>query len=278
MRIDGHAHASGDFLNGENIIRILDENEVDYVILAGSAQLESKKNEDLSLFSNLSQRYPFNFIYIINTIIRIVNALNHTSKRLDLGNQHVYDLVRQYPNRMIQFYWVNPKDNNVIEKLNDAYIKYHYKGLKLHQCITNFDIKSESMREIVKWAEEKDMPVFVHLCSKKDVIAMVDFIKNHENVNFIIAHLIGLELFIDCLPKQPNVFFDISCYQIVSEAKIKLAIERFGHERIVMGSDTPYGEENLKEIISLVNKLNLTDSDKEMILGGNLQKILKIDS
>jgi uncharacterized protein len=278
MRIDGHAHASGDFLYGENIIRILDENEVDYVILAGSVQLESKKNENLSIFSNLSRKYPFNFIYIINAIISAINTLNCTSKKLDLGNQYVFDLVRQYPNRMIQFYWANPEDNNVIEKLNEAYIKYHYRGLKLHQCITNFDIKSESMNAIVKWAEEKEMPVFIHLCSKKDVIAMVEFIRTHENVNFIIGHLIGLEIFIDCPPKQPNVFFDISCYQIVSEAKIKLALEMFGHERIVMGSDTPYGEENLKEIISLVQKLNLSDSEKEMILGGNLQKILKIDS
>lgn len=276
MIIDGHAHAAGVFLNGDNIIRILDENEVDYVILAGSAQLNSEKNEDLSLFSNLSGKYPFNFIYIINTIIKAINTLYNTSKKLDLGNQYVFNLVRQYPNRIIQFYWVNPKVRNVIEKINDSYKKYNFRGLKIHQCITRFDIKSENMQAIVEWAEDKEMPIFIHLYSKKDAIAMVKFAKNHEKVNFIIGHLIGLEVFIDLGLRQSNLFFDISCYQIISEAKIKLAIEKFGYERIIMGSDTPYGKENLKQIISLVHNLNLSDLEKEMILGGNLQRLLRI--
>jgi len=189
----------------------------------------------------------------------------------------VFDLVRQYPKRMVQFYWINPTDKNIIEKINDAYTEYHFKGLKLHQCITKFDINSENMREIVKWAEEKEMPIFIHLCSKKDAIAMIELTKNHKDVNFIIGHLIGLEIFVESVLNQPNVFFDISCYQIVSEAKIKLAIEKLGYDRIIMGSDTPYGKENLKEIISLVHRLNLPDYEKEMILGGNLQNIVKIN-
>src|SRR5471030_2431182 len=102
MIIDGDAHAAGDFLKGRNIIRILDENEVDYVVLAGTAELNSEKNQDLSSFSNFSERYPINFIYIINNIIKVVNRLNNTAKKLDSGNQYVFDLVKQYPNRIIQ--------------------------------------------------------------------------------------------------------------------------------------------------------------------------------
>lgn len=206
MIIDGHAHAAGDFLKGDNIIRILDENEVDYVVLAGTAQLNSEKNEDLSYFSNFSEKYPINFIYIINNIIKVVNTLNNTSKKLDSGNQYVFDLVRQYLNRIIQFYWVNPEEKNVIEKINSHYNKYNFRGLKLHQGITKVNFKSENMQAIAKWAEEKEMPIFIHLCSKKDAVAMVEFVKCHKRVNFIIAHLIGLEVFIDADFEQSNVF------------------------------------------------------------------------
>ena len=106
---------------------------------------------------------------------------------------------------------------------------------------------------------------------------MVEFVNCHKRVNFIIAHLIGLEVFIDAGFEQSNVFFDISCYQIVSEIKIKLALEKFGHEKIIMGSDTPYGKDNLKQIIDRVLRLSLSDSEKDLILGGNLQKLLKIN-
>ena len=33
MIIDAHAHASGDFLHGEDLIKILDSNKVDKVVL-----------------------------------------------------------------------------------------------------------------------------------------------------------------------------------------------------------------------------------------------------
>lgn len=276
MIIDGHAHAAGDFLKGNNIIRILDENKVDYVVLAGTAQLNSEKNEDLSSFTNFSEKYPLSFIYILNKIIKVVNALNRSAKKLDLGNQYVYDLVRQYPNRIIQFYWVNPGEKNIIEKINSCYDKYNFRGLKLHQGITKVDLKSENMQAIAKWAEEKEMPIFIHLCSKKDAIAMVKFANCHKKVNFIIGHLIGLEVFIEAGLEQSNVLFDISCHEIVPERKIKLAIEKFGHERIIMGSDTPYGKDNLKQIIACIHRLNLSDSEKDLILGGNLQRLLKI--
>lgn len=276
MIIDGHAHAAGDYLKGINIIQMLDENKVDYVVLAGTAQLNSEKSEDLSSFSMLSAKYPLSFIYIINKIIKVVNALNRTAKKLDLGNQYVFDLVRQYPNRIIQFYWVNPEGKNVIEKINSYYKKYNFRGLKLHQGITKVDLKSENMHAIAKWAEEKEMPIFIHLCSKKDAKAMVEFANRHKRVNFIIGHLIGLEVFIEAGLEQSNVLFDISCYQIVPEIKIKLAIEKFGYERIIMGSDTPYGKDNLKQIIARVQGLDLSDSERNLILGGNLQKLLNL--
>lgn len=44
-----------------------------------------------------------------------------------------------------------------------------------------------------------------------------------------------------------------------------------------MGSDAPYGNDNLKQIIARVLRLNLSDSEKDLILGGNLQKLLKIN-
>ncbi|MBC2582258.1 amidohydrolase family protein [Clostridium sp. DJ247] len=276
MIIDGHAHATGDFLKANNIIKILDENNVDYVVLAGSLQISCEKNQDLSYFSKFIEKYPLKFIYILNNIIKLVNFLNKSSTKIDLGNEYAYNLVKQHTDRMIQFYWVNPCEKDIINKIDVNYKKYKFKGIKLHQCITKFDLREGYMHEISEWAGQKGMPIFIHLCTKKDAFDMVELIRKHKNTKFIIAHLIGLEVFIDAKIDASNVFFDISCPQIVTKNKIVLAIEKFGAERIIMGSDTPYGRDNLRNAIYRIQELELSDLQKELILGKNIQQLLKI--
>ncbi|WP_026884934.1 amidohydrolase family protein [Clostridium akagii] len=276
MIIDGHAHAAGDFLKTNNIIKILDENNVDYVVLAGTPQINCEKNYDLSFFSKFIEKYPENFIYILNNIIKTVNFFNRSSTKIDLGNEYVYNLVKQQPDRIIQFYWVNPCEKNIIDKINVNYKNYNFKGIKLHQCINKFDLKEGYMNEISEWAREKEMPIFIHLCTKKDTFDMVELIKKHTNTKFIIAHLIGLQVFINSQIDISNIYFDISCPQIVPKNKIVPAIEKFGAEKIIMGSDTPNGRENLKNAITNIQELGLSDIQKELILGKNMQKLLRI--
>jgi predicted TIM-barrel fold metal-dependent hydrolase len=44
----------------------------------------------------------------------------------------------------------------------------------------------------------------------------------------------------------------------------------------VLGSDTPFGKDNLKKNIQRVNRLNIPAEEKDLILGKNMQKLLKI--
>ena len=54
MIIDAHAHACGEFLKGEDIVRILDENDVDKVVLV-PGEVGSDKGYS---FPELSTSYP----------------------------------------------------------------------------------------------------------------------------------------------------------------------------------------------------------------------------
>jgi len=53
------------------------------------------------------------------------------------------------------------------------------------------------------------------------------------------------------------------------------AIEHFGANRIILGSDTPYGENNLKLNIERVKILNIPSEQRDLILGGNIKKLLE---
>jgi predicted TIM-barrel fold metal-dependent hydrolase len=276
MIIDGHAHAAGDFCKAFDIIKILNENNVDYVVLAGTPEINSEKNQDLSFFSKFAEKHPEGLIYFTNIIVKKVNSLNRTSKNIELGNEYVYNLVKQYPDRIIQFYWIDPAEKNILTKLDEKYKLYNFKGIKLHQCINKFNLKESYMHEIAQWAGIKGLPIFIHLTSKKDVVNMIQLISQHKNTNFIIGHLIGLEVFIESNVVFPNVFFDISCPQLVPKTKILSCIRKFGAEKVIMGSDTPYGKNNLSSVISNVQNLSLTSHEKDLILGDNMRELLKL--
>ena len=276
MIIDGHSHSAGDFCKALDIIKSLNENNVDYVVLAGTPEINSEKNQDLSFFSKFAEKHPENLIYFTNTIVKKVNALNRTSKKIELGNEYVHNLVKQYPDRILQFYWIDPAEGSILTKLDDKYNQYNFKGIKLHQCINKFNLKENYMHEISDWAASKDLPIFIHLTSKKDVIDMLQLISQHRDTNFIIGHLIGLEVFMETNVVFPNVFFDISCPQLVPKTKILTCVNKFGAEKVIMGSDTPYGKNNLSNVISNVKSLAISSHEKELILGDNMRDLLRL--
>ena len=43
-----------------------------------------------------------------------------------------------------------------------------------------------------------------------------------------------------------------------------------------MGSDTPYGKDNLRNNIDRIKNLDISTEEKDLILGENIRKLLKI--
>jgi len=82
---------------------------------------------------------------------------------------------------------------------------------------------------------------------------------------------LGYRLFED--EKNNNIFHDISPHVLCTEA-IKYSIKKYGSSRIIFGSDMPFGkvEENLNKIL----ELNISEKDKENILGNNIRNLLRI--
>jgi len=119
--------------------------------------------------------------------------------------------------------------------------------------------------------------LYIYISILQQVYSKIQYLRKNHKTIFIIGHLIGLELFV--AHKQSvvdNIYFDISCPQLVSTEQIKHALKEFGPGRLTMGSDTPYGINNVRLIISRIRSLDLSDTEKEMILGNNLKSILEL--
>lgn len=274
MIIDGHSHACGKFLTVKSIIEILDINDVDKIVLV-PGELNSESEYSLP---NIAERFPkHNVVKLTNHLTRFVMKLTGKVKDIPEGNEFVYELKSKLPDRVIQFIWITTRIRNTNDYLDRKFAHWKFHGVKLHQCWEDFSIDSEFFNEVAVWAEKHDLPVFIHLFSDNEVTRLINYKRVHPKLKLIVAHLFGLELFIKNNFKDENLYFDTSTIQLISNHRLKKAIDFAGVEKILFGTDTPYGaKDNICRNIDRIKNLDISDREKDKILGLNMKRLLKL--
>lgn len=272
MIIDGHAHACGVYANANSIKRHLEMKGIDMVVLC-AGEPDSDKNYIYPMLSKIfkGQRLA----YVFNKIIRMIVKIKHTSDYIDEQNEKVSKLQQQMPDKIINAYWANPLEVDCLDKMERFYSTNGFKMLKLHQCWTPFDICSSKSIAIIMWATKKNLPIFIHLFSDEQVIGFVEMTNKFIDTTFVVGHMIGFTSMSDKL-KNKNVYFDISAPQLYSETILERAIHKIGYEKLILGSDSPYGIDNIAKNIERLENLSLTENQIRCICGENLIRILHL--
>ena len=274
MIIDGHSHACGQYLTAKGIIKTLDENSVDKVVLV-PGELNSKSEYSLP---NIASKFPnYNVVKLTNNLTKLVMNLTGKIKDIPAGNEYVYNLKTKTNNKVIQFLWATTEIENITKYMNTKYDDWAFHGVKLHQCWEKFSIDSDFFADVAKWSERHDLPLFIHLYSDSEVLKLIQYKRKHPKLKMIVAHLFGLELFIKNNYKDENLYFDTSPLQLISDHRLKKALNYLGIEKILMGTDTPYGaKNNLHKSINRIKNLEMTKYKKELILGINMKRLLNL--
>lgn len=273
--IDGHGHACGVYLTSATLTRYLDQYGVDSVVLV-AGELNSDKTYELP---DVTNRFPdVNLVKVANLLASIVTRLAGATRQIPAGNQFVADLAAQCPERVIPFVWMTMGIENPVEYLDRKYAEWKFKGVKLHQCWESFKIDSAYFEGIAGWTEAKGLPLFIHLRSDREARKLIDYKRQHPRLKLIVAHLFGVELFIRENLKDENLFFDLSSYQLVSAKRVLKAIDFFGADKLLMGTDSPYGKDNLKGNLDRIHTLPIPEEQKHLILGDNMKHLLGIES
>ncbi len=274
MIIDGHSHACGKFLTAESILKTLDKNGVDKVVLV-PGELNSQSEYTLPNIASLFPKH--NVVKVTNYMTKFVMKLTGKVKDIPAGNEYVYDLKSKTDNRIIQFIWAITGIENITDYLNTKYNDWAFHGVKLHQCWETFSINSDFFNKVATWTENHDLPLFIHLDKDKDVIQLIEYKRKHPKLKLIVAHLFGLELFITENYKDENLYFDTSTIQLISDNRIKKAIEFAGADKVLFGTDTPFGaKDNIQRNVNRINNLEISNEEKDLILGLNMKKLLKL--
>lgn len=273
MIIDGHAHACGSYQNIKSIEQNLSKQKIDYIILCGG-EPNSKKDYYYPMLSKVFRGEKLG--YFFNKIICKIVQINNLSKYIDEQNEYVYNIAKALPNKVGNAYWINPLDEDCMDKMEEFYYKNGFKIIKMHQCWTGFQIDSNNCLKIFKWAAERKLPVFIHLLSEKEVEKFVLIANRFKDTTFIVAHMIGLDYMAERLNNR-NVFFDLSAPQLYSIDILRKAVSKIGIDRLLLGSDTPFGKNNVEKVMLRLNRIHLSKEEIEMITSKNMKKLLYLE-
>ena len=184
------------------------------------------------------------------------------------ANREIAGIVKRYPGRFIGF----AKHDAVNEKgriramLLEECRTLGLRGLKLHVTPTP---------EVLDTVAELGIPVLWH---PGRVSLFESPARDYPTIDFILAHL-GSDLSgdwrehlaaIDLAGRHPNVFLDTGA--TVLTRYLEQAVKTLGPGKIVFGSDEP--EVDCRLEIFKVRVLKLPKAHQEMILGGNMARLL----
>lgn len=149
-------------------------------------------------------------------------------------------------------------------------VKWHWvRGVSDHS--SNYSVLQDPrLPKFVEAVAELRLPVIF----EEEFEFTVRFVRNFPGVLLVIPHLGMLGgspySFLKAFQEEDNVYFDTS----LSNPQILQAfIEEVGAERLLFGSDIPFG--NMKTELGKILSLNLEDKALELITGGNAERLLR---
>jgi len=194
-------------------------------------------------------------------------------------------------NNVIPICSVHPYDGDSalieLRRLKNLEVKI----IKLHPITQEFDIDDERVSKIVEEAGTLGMVVLIDAYTffqKNNLEKLIYLALRNRNTKFILAHMGGPEFlkfgFLGFLRSTnswfpDNMWFDISGTLIIFASspykdELEWTMRTIGLKRILFGSDFP--QFSVEQTIKALNKLNLTKSERKLILYSNAKRLLQL--
>jgi predicted TIM-barrel fold metal-dependent hydrolase len=147
--------------------------------------------------------------------------------------------------------------------------KWHWmRGVQ--DCSSNYQaLKDPKLEEFIDASEKIDLPIVI----EEEFAFTEALVKKTKNLKVIIPHLGGLGGnpmdFLNTFKGRDNVYFDTA---LASSDTVMKFIDKIGHERILFGSDIPFG--TMKWEMEKVLSLPIVDEKKEWVLSKNLKRLI----
>jgi predicted TIM-barrel fold metal-dependent hydrolase len=200
---------------------------------------------------------------------------------LEPANQFVAKAVRQHPDRFYGWVRIDPwQGEKSLAEIKNGIEGLGLAGLLLHPYEELFQISDRKVDPLMEYAGSIGIPVLVeagyHLLSHPLDIA--ELANRFPNVTIIGTH--GLQMDDAGFALTDSDLAMRECANIVMESSGMYApdnmigvVEKLGVARLIFGSHSPWL--NLEFEIDRIDRLSLTEKQKEAVFGTNILKILQ---
>ena len=251
-------------------------------------KIASKAAQSIGMFYNAPVRYDGTIDGLlkegkrINVSKFLIHSVATTTHQVESINKFIYEQM-QLHSEFIGFMALHPdmEEADMVKEV-DKCIAQGFKGVKLHPDCQKFYIDEDRAEKIYRAVEGK-LPILMHMGDSRydysSITRLVNVLNRHKDLQVIAAHMGGYlhwsEVGLYRNAKYDNFHFDTtSSLSILSKDQAMLIIREFGAEKFFFGTDYPMWDS--VEEFEHFNALDLTDEEKEKILGKNLKNFLNI--
>ncbi len=231
-------------------------------------------------------------------------------ERYSIANDYIANEIKKYPDRLFGFCRIDPRlildpqlkeyrdpplwkkvmkkseENPDIERIGSSWVfkeinrcikKFNFKGIKLHPVVEAFAPDNPIFELIFQLAINLGVPVQIHcdrVCNfTGNPRRILELAKNFPDLKICAIHLYAedtIKILSQEKEKIKNIYIEIS--EVAKGRLIKKAIKEFGDDRVIFGSDYPFGDPNI--ILAILKELKLDDETLEKILSKNALSLL----
>ena len=172
----------------------------------------------------------------------------------------------------IPYYYI-PEDLRPIPKGKGFYGgKWHW-NRGVQDCSSNYTVLEDpGLGGFIEESEEIDLPIIF----EEELAFTETFVRMAKTLKVIIPHLGllgGNPLdFLEAFKGRENCYFDTA---LAGQEQILRFVREIGPERILFGSDIPFG--TMKNELNKVLSLPIGDAEKELILSKNVKRLTGLD-
>lgn len=206
-------------------------------------------------------------------------------------NDWLVEALRPFAN-LFGFATINPKEPKAPDRLREL-TKKGIVGAKVHPAVHGITINDPAIDGFYQEAEDLRLPIHMHTgvhggpLRKYQPLLIDDVAQRHPKLPIILDHIGGYAFFHEALAVLHN---NSNCYAGLTQCsgrdpaydltpeRVDILLRTVGAGRIVYGLDYPWNADNftaLKTDLSWVRSWQISEREKNDILGGNIERLIK---
>jgi uncharacterized protein len=190
-------------------------------------------------------------------------------------NDRVLEWAKASGQRLLPFCRLDPAEEPLPE--SERCLEAGARGIKLHPRAQDFVFDGREMDDVFGLAESARVPILIHAGRGLPPLAegLVELAVRHPETALILAHgaICDQGILTSRLADHPRVLYDISCFFPLDVIQL---FARVPAERIVFGSDPPYGmpAPTLYLALRVAQQARLDDAATRAVLGGTMAALM----